>query len=311
MNKDLLVVGIEGVMRTHPIPKLDNFVVVPWEDKHTIERADVFMQANIKEAKLKQLRPQYQYIQDSGKPYLVTESAVFRQNLNPDRLYHRWAWWSYFWDEADYNCENSPPDRWNQIKRDQNITVKDWRLNEDGYVLVLLQRPRDSSLRNLVAKHGRYDKFIYNTIQEIRRYTDREIRFRLHPLKQEQQLEAIRMAAGTFKDITISANNDSLTLEHGGSGGPSLQKDLDGARVCVGFNSNALTETVIEGIPTFSLDPSSMAWTVSNHFLRNIENPQVDIPREQWLYNLGYCQWREDEIELGLPWYHLKERLNA
>jgi hypothetical protein len=119
------------------------------------------------------------------------------------------------------------------------------------------------------------------------------------------------MTRGTFKDITISPNNDALTLEHGGSGGPSLQKDLDGARVCVGFNSNALTETVIEGIPTFSLDASSMAWPVSNHFLRDIENPVVDIPREQWLYNLGYCQWREDEIHQGLPWYHLKERLSV
>jgi hypothetical protein len=49
---------------------------------------------------------------------------------------------------------------------------------------------------------------------------------------------------------------------------------------------------------------SSMAWQCSNKDLKRIENP-TSFAREQWLYNLGYCQWREDEIAQGAPWYHL------
>ena len=70
------------------------------------------------------------------------------------------------------------------------------------------------------------------------------------------------------------------------------------------FNSNALTESICEGIPTFSLCPSSMAWECSNKNLNTLENLEY-FDRQQWLNNLGYCQWREDEIAKGDPWYHL------
>ena len=86
-----------------------------------------------------------------------------------------------------------------------------------------------------------------------------------------------------------------------------MVNDLAGARVCVGFNSNALTDAVIEGVPTYSLDPSSMAYPVSNKYIRDIESPKT-FDRTQWLYNLGYTQWREDEIAQGMPWQHLSKR---
>ena len=73
----MLVVGIEGTMRDHPMPELDNFVLVPWSDSDTIEEADVFIQANIKECKHKGLHEQYQYMIDSGKPIICVESAPF------------------------------------------------------------------------------------------------------------------------------------------------------------------------------------------------------------------------------------------
>ena len=303
--KQPLIIGIEGSMRTHPLPKLKNFRMVKWGDP-AIQKADVYVQANIKENKHKGLREQYDYIIDSGKPYIVVESAVFRQGMNTAKLYHRWGWWSYFQDEADYCNENSPGDRWQQIKQDQNIEVKDWKDNANGYILLVLQRPRDSSMRNMIWRHGKYHNFIYNTIRDLRRYTKRKIVIRMHPLKQPQQLEAIELCIDHFSNIEIS-KSDAGILEHGGNGGQGLVNDLAGARVCVGFNSNALTDAVIEGVPTYSLDPSSMAYPVSNKYIRDIESPQT-FDRTQWLYNLGYTQWREDEIAHGMPWQHLSKR---
>ena len=61
----------------------------------------------------------------------------------------------------------------------------------------------------------------------------------------------------------------------------------------------------MEGIPTFSMCPSSMAWECSNKDLSALDNPQT-FERQQWLNNLAYCQWREDECIAGLPWEHLK-----
>ena len=90
-------------------------------------------------------------------------------------------------------------------------------------------------------------------------------------------------------------------------GGVGLQKDFDNAWCVVGFNSNALTESVMEGIPTFSMCASSMAWPVSNKTLKLIEQPMT-FERQQWLNNLAYCQWREDECIAGMPWEHLRKK---
>ena len=297
------VIGIEEVFRTHPLPGLDNFEIVSWDDTSVLETADIFIQANIAENKHKKLRHKYEYIRRSGKPWIVAESAVFRKNMkqppNP-MAYHRYSWFSYFRDEGLYNNINCPSDRWNQIQRDQNIEIKDWR-SKGEYVLLMLQRPGDSSLKNLLAKYGTYDNFLSNVIKDIRKHTARPIRIRMHPLRKDRQQAIIEKL--NLKDLTISDNTQGAGLLEGGDG---LQKDFDGARCVVGFNSNALTESVCEGIPTFSLCPSSMAWECSNTDLKDINKPKF-FDRDQWLANLGYCQWREDEIAQGAPYYHLME----
>ena len=299
MQTNALVVGIEEMYRNHPIPNLPNFKIVPWSDQKTIRSADVYIQNNILGQKRRKLNHYYQYILDSGKPFLVVESAVFRRNMKqpPHPIaYHRYSWTSYFQDEGDYCNENSPPDRWQRIQKEQNLEVKDWRLNLDGNVLLLLQRPGDSSLVNLLKRFGSYKNFVSYTIDQIKKNTDRRIVVRMHPLRQDRQLEVLK----DF-DVDISKNTQGAGLLEGGSG---LQRDFDNAYCVVGFNSNALTESVMEGIPTFSMCASSMAWQCSNTDLSKIENPKF-FDRQQWLNNLGYCQWREDEIARGDPWFHL------
>ena len=212
--------------------------------------------------------------------------------------YHRFSWTSYFQDEGDYCNENSPSDRWEQVQKDQRLTVKEWRKKGD-YVLVMLQRPGDSSLVNLLKKHGTYEGFVTHTLKEIKQNTDRPIRVRMHPLRQDRQLEILK----NF-DVTISDNMQGAGILEGGVG---LQKDFDNAWCVVGFNSNALTESVMEGIPTFSMCASSMAWPVSNKTLKLIEQPMT-FERQQWLNNLAYCQWREDECIAGMPWEHLRKK---
>jgi hypothetical protein len=298
MNSDLLVVGIEEMYRNHPIPNLPNFKIVPWADQDTIQSADVYIQNNIISQKRKKLKKYYQYILDSNKPFIVTESAVFRRNMiqPPSPMaYHRYSWTSYFRDEGNYCNDNSPSDRWLRIQKEQRIEIKEWRTSGE-YVLVILQRPGDSSLKNLLSIHGSYETFVEYTLQNIKENTDRPIRVRMHPLRQEQQLDILK----NF-DVEISTNTQGAGLLEGGDG---LYEDFSKAYAVVGFNSNALTESVCEGIPTFSLCPSSMAWDCSNKDLKLLESIEY-FERNQWLYNLGYCQWREDEIVKGNPWAHL------
>lgn len=302
MKTDALVIGIEEMYRNHPIPNLPNFKIVPWEDQDTIQSADIYIQNNIISQKRKKFKKYYQFILDSNKPFIVTESAVFRRNMvqppNP-MAYHRYSWTSYFQNEGNYCNQNSPPDRWLRIKEEQNIEIKPWR-KTGKYILVILQRPGDSSLKNLIKQHKSYEGFVKYTLDEIKKYTRKPIRVRMHPLRQEQQLEILK----NF-DVDISDNTHGSELLEGGDG---LYADFADAHAVVGFNSNALTESICEGIPTFSMCASSLAWQCSNKTLKLLEQPMT-FSRQQWLNNLGYCQWREDEISNGDPWFHLIKAL--
>jgi len=299
------IVAIQELLWTyHPLPK--TVEIVPFADKNSIDSADILLQTNIRGGKKeRKLGKIYQYVMDSNKPYICVESAVFRRNMptppNP-KAYHRWSWTSYFRDDGDYCNQNSPSDRWQQIQKDQNIEIKDW-CTTGKYILVILQRPGDTSLQKLIAKHGSYEKFLSYTITEIRKNTNKPIMIRLHPSRKEDQLEIIESLK--LQNIEISTTpSESGSL----SGGEGLYKDFADAWAVVGFNSNALTESVCEGIPTFSMCPSSMAWDVSNKSLQTLDNPVV-FERQQWLNNLGYCQWREDECEQGLPLSHLLKKI--
>ena len=305
MNKDSLVVGIEEMYRNHPIPNLPNFKIVPWADQDTIQSADVLIQNNIISQKRKKFKKYYQYVLDSNKPFIVTESAVFRRNMKgpgSPGAYHRYSWTSYFQDEGNYCNENSPSDRWLRIQREQNIEIKDWKTIGE-YILVVLQRPGDSSLKNLLEKHGSYENFLGFTLNEIKKYTDRPIRVRMHPLRQDRQLQVLKNFNVDISTNTLGSSQSAGLLE----GGDGLYEDFRNAYAVVGFNSNALTESICEGIPTFSMCASSMAWDCSNKDLKDIENPKL-FDRSQWLNNLGYCQWREDEIARGDPWEHLRKK---
>jgi len=300
------VVAIKELMWTyHPIP--NDWVVVPFSEKGIIGKADVLVQTNIKGGKKeRKLGHIYQYVIDSGKPYLCLESAVFRRNM-PDpphpKAYHRWSWKSYFRDEGEYNNVNCPDDRWKQIQKDQNIEIKDWR-QTGTHILLVLQRPGDTSLKNLINKHGSYENFITYTITEIRKYSSRQIVIRPHPSRRNWQLEIIKKC--NLKGIKIS---DNVSREGMLSGGNQLYDDFKNAWAVVGFNSNALTESICEGVPTFSMCPSSMAWECSNKSLSHLENPQM-YDRQQWLNNLSYCQWNEKECVEGLPFKHLLGKIN-
>ena len=173
---------------------------------------------------------------------------------------------------------------------------------------MILQRPGDSSLRKLIAQHGTYDNFINYTMTEIQKHTDRPIVMRMHPLRQDKQKNLITAFQdySNKKNITISTNTHGAGFLEGGDG---LYADFANAWCVVGFNSNALTESVCEGIPTFSMCSSSMAWDCSNTDLANIESPAI-FERQQWLNNLAYCQWREDECIAGLPAEHLLSKFN-
>jgi hypothetical protein len=109
------------------------------------------------------------------------------------------------------------------------------------------------------------------TIEQIKRYTDRPIRLRHKPRGR-------------------------------GTSGPSearvpLSEDLKEAWCLVTSCSIAAVEAMCEGIPVFC-DNKSFAVDVGNIELADIENPYYGGP-EPWLYSLAYQQFTPEEFANG------------
>jgi len=265
---------------------------------------DVFLQINLQKhsnrnsLKLEDLL--YKFIKDSGKQILVCESTPFRKNLTnlveTDQIYYRLGW-NHYLRSGNFNNKKSPSDRWKKIQQDQCIEIKPWKHNKNGYILLCLQKPLDSSLNTLYQQYSNYEHWIADAIENIRSYTDRHIVVRMHKKRKGLDLSWLE----NYKNVSVSKNVPLKIYE----GGESLQKDFEDAAVVIAYNSNVLVESVCEGIPSVALDHDSNAWPVCN-LLSNIESPNLNIDRTQWLHNLAYTTWTKEEILNGTAWEHLR-----
>lgn len=129
----------------------------------------------------------------------------------------------------------------------------------DGYVLICDQVPGDSAAPDAPDW--------WSSVAE-RFEPDREVIYRPHPIATGLQLAPLKTA-------------------------------LEGARFCFTWSSTAAIEAVIEGVPTWALDPGSMARPVCAH---SEDDGAHLIKREQWAYNLAYRQWTLTELESGEAW---------
>ena len=110
-----------------------------------------------------------------------------------------------------------------------------------------------------------------DTVEQIKRYTDRPIKIRHKPRGR-------------------------------GTSGPSeakrpLSEDLKNAWACVTSCSISAVEAVCLGIPVFSHE-KSFAAAMGNLHLEDIEQPFYADP-EPWLYSLAYQQFTPEEFANG------------
>ena len=171
---------------------------------------------------------------------------------------------------ADFRNQGMPPDRLGKLW----VDVKPWR--RDGkHILLCGQVPWDASV-----DHTDHVSWLQMAVGRCLSHSDRQVRFRPHPLGQIPPLEGCEYSTGSFKE------------------------DLKDCWAVVTFNSNSAVEAAIEGIPVFAFDRGSMALPIANWKWDALESPGTPR-RKQWLQDLAYCQWTLDEMREGQAWRHL------
>lgn len=121
------------------------------------------------------------------------------------------------------------------------------------------------------------DKWVEETIKEIKKHTDREI------LVRDKQPRQQRITKTIFDD-------------------------LKGAHALVTYQSIAAIESVLFGVPAFTFAPTA-ADPVCDKDISNIESPtlQDDHKIYKWACHLAYGQFHNRELANGTAWRILRE----
>ena len=170
------------------------------------------------------------------------------------------------------------------------LVLKPWRTQGD-HILICGQHDRSLQWQHM----PNLSQWFTETIKEIRKYSDRKIVIRPHPRcpitpVENQFKNVIKQMpikrAGTYDDYDIR---------------------FDNAHAVVSWTSNPGIRAVINGYPVFT-GPNSLAHSVANHALSDIEIPQMP-DRQQWLNDYAHTEWTIQEISNGLPLKYLTEHL--
>lgn len=213
---------------------------------------------------------------------------LYADTSNPGH-YLRYSFDGVFPNTGIYCDSQLDPARWQQISRDLNIALKDYRTN-GNHILLCLQRNGGWSM----GKYSTVD-WAAQTILQLREFTDRKIVVRAHPGDRRA-----RDYLGTIVEIESTLNVELSPP------GCSLVDDLKDCWAAVNHNSSPVVGAAIEGVPIFVTDPErSQCKEIANQDLSQIESP-VMYDRQSWVERLSMFHWNFDELANGACWNHMR-----
>ena len=227
-------------------------------------------------------------IYTSNSNCFFIDSNVLKYYEKPELKMFRLPFKSIHPHEADFlDIEEDTKKKAEKIKRDYKIDVKEWR-TKGNHILLSLNRG--------VGGFSSFGKPCYEwareTIQELRKYTDRPILIRSHNhVKVNENLEEDR------KNLDWIMNNVK-DVRHTSLGISDIDDDLNNAWATVVFTTTSGAVSLLKGIPTFTLHPACFFHKFGSGNLSNIENPELPN-RDDFLNHYANAHWSQKEMEDG------------
>jgi len=205
-------------------------------------------------------------------------------------------------NNGNFLSDNSPPDRWEKMKKIWNINYAPWQKSKPDDPILFVLQPQDNWSMNELDPI----KWFNDVYKKIRPLTKRKFIVRPHP----NHVAAMENRINEFpKDgVQVVIGQKFFKGDEKKHYRFNYQEALNNCHAVVTHNSTACIDSCIRGVPTFVTSDLALAWPVANRDLSKIESPEYP-ERDQWVYDLGYKQWTEQEIKDGTVFKRFKQRL--
>ena len=225
----------------------------------------------------------------NGVNYLHIDHAYFLAG-------HRgWDSW-YRVSKNDMNMnkitKRYPADRF-MSKIYPNVTLKNWRTNPQGHILVL--PPTQPT-----AWYTKNEDWLDKTLNWLKHNTTRPVVVRHKPPVTWCDNKGFPLPPTVVQD---KINELRPLLRQ-----TTLEQDLQDAYCVIAFNSGAVVKATLEGIPVFCT-PYCAAQPIAFKF-PDIESPRmlsIEPDRQGWFNALAYHQFSMEEMKNGTAWNLIRE----
>ena len=227
--------------------------------------------------------------QKNNKRSIIIDSNLFLYaDPGNTKKYLRYSYDGIFPTTGEY-CNSQPTlNRWEQISKDLNLSLKPWSTNKET-ILICCQRDGGWSMDG-----QQLMPWLVKTIMKIKKHSDRKIVVRFHPGDRHSSNHRASLFKYKLQNVFVTTNESILT-------------DFEMAHVVVNYNSSPAVAAAIEGIPVFVLDPErSQAKDIANTDISKIENP-ILYDRNVWIQKLAQMHWTSNELTDGTAWRHLRQ----
>jgi len=205
---------------------------------------------------------------------------------------HRGVTWKVGLNGINRDAYLGPEGNTDTRARHMGLTPLPWRQDGD-FILLCGQHDRSEQWKDM----PRMSSWVYETIEKIRKHTNRKIIFRPHPRCPLPSIEHEFKNVYRQQPIQTPGSYDDYDMR------------FDNAWATISYSSNPGIHSVLKGIPAF-VSPSSIAYDVANDidFLHDIETPLMPN-REQWLNDYAHTEHTVEEISKGIPIKYLTDYL--
>ena len=186
--------------------------------------------------------------------------------------------------------------RWESIKLNKNITVKDFE-NIDGPILLVCNRGSEGYGGGGKPAH----QWARETIEELRKHTKRNFIVRFHKANSNDK-------SGDVREFLKGSFADGIEIQNPDRNYPDLIETIKRSYAVVTFASSAAAPAIIEGRHLFVTSPTCFLYEHKSGELSDIEKPK-QINRDNFFKKYSHSHWNLIDLRSGDFWRHIKDEI--